>query len=140
MCKVTFDGRSGIGKTLLARKLSGGYDEIRHTPTIGVEVRFFSYRNRVINIWDCSGDVKFNGLRTGYLLGGEFFFIFVDNNTTKESFNNRIVETLSINDNPCIIVVSMDGTSPEGIEVDKIISLQNNSREELMDTLFGNLI
>lgn len=87
--KITFVGNKNSGKTALVRSLVGARTS-NIEPTVGVEVRSFGK----YSIWDISGDVKYAGLRDGYLLGTEKIFLVLDGSLPESGTKDWIKETL----------------------------------------------
>jgi GTP-binding nuclear protein Ran len=80
--KLIVVGDGNVGKTtFIKRHLTGEFDK-RYIPTMGVEVHpmgFHTSEGKVLlNIWDCAGDVRFQGLRESYYIGADAAVIFFD--------------------------------------------------------------
>ena len=77
--KIALIGDSRVGKTTLVRKLRTGHFEVKHVPTLGVEVHPVRIDNHpTLNIWDCAGDYKFRGLSDGYYIQGKGAIVMCD--------------------------------------------------------------
>ena len=78
--KKTGDG--GVGKTAFVKRHLTGEFEKKYTATLGVEVRCLDFHtNRGVvkfNVWDCAGQEKFGGLRSGYYIKGQCAIIMFD--------------------------------------------------------------
>lgn len=78
--KVCVIGNGGTGKTtFINRYLNGGFTT-KYVATLGVEVHpivLWTNKGDVrFNMWDCAGQEKFGGLRDGYYVKSDAFFIF----------------------------------------------------------------
>lgn len=68
--KVVLVGEGSVGKTTLVKRHMTGEFDTKYTATVGVEVHPLRFHTNVgpvtLNVWDCSGQEKFGGLRQGY--------------------------------------------------------------------------
>lgn len=74
--KVVFIGNARSGKTTAVRSLLGEAPR-NYIPTLGVEVYPYTAPNgATYNIWDCAGDARYGGLRSGYYREANVALIF----------------------------------------------------------------
>lgn len=91
--KIVVVGDGGVGKTaFIHRHLTGNFVKI-YDPTMGVEVHpliFHLKDKRVVtlNIWDCAGLDKYQGLADGYAIGSSGALIMFD--VTKRTSYDRV--------------------------------------------------
>ena len=72
-------GSGGCGKTALLHRLQTGEFERRYIATLGVELHpVRTGEAKVINMWDCAGQEKFGGLRSGYWVGANVAILAFD--------------------------------------------------------------
>jgi len=80
--KIVLIGPTKVGKTTFLNRHLTKQFTTTHDPTLGVDVhplRFnTNYGNICLNIWDCSGDDNFGGLRDGYYLQAQGCILMVD--------------------------------------------------------------
>ncbi len=89
--KVVFIGDGGVGKTTFIKRHLTGEFSARYIATMGVEVTPLPFNTNkgpvILNIWDCAGQEKFAGHRTGYYDGAQAFVVMFDV-TSKTSYAN----------------------------------------------------
>jgi GTP-binding nuclear protein Ran len=84
--KVCVIGDGGVGKTAFIKRHLTGEFERKYVATLGVELHplYFHTNQGPIrfNMWDCAGQEKYGGLRDGYYVKADAFFVFasVDSN------------------------------------------------------------
>lgn len=80
--KVIFVGDACVGKTTLINRHRTGHFDGKYNYTDGVEVGNLSfntsYGNITLEIWDCGGSLKGQGLGDGYYIGGHAAVIMFD--------------------------------------------------------------
>lgn len=85
--KAIFVGDGGVGKSTYVKKMLTGRFSSKYIATLGVEVHPIDFRTSVgeivFNVWDCAGQEKFGGLRSGYWINAQVAFVFYD--ASKES-------------------------------------------------------
>lgn len=85
-------GDSGSGKTSLFERCTHNRFEVHHTKTIGVDVAFWVFdwepqKPVRMQLWDTSGDQRFDGITQSYLRDIAFVVLVVDI-TRASSFNS----------------------------------------------------
>src|SRR5580692_9883213 len=114
--KVIFVGNASSGKTTICRKLLGCNNEKKYIPTMGVEVHPYmvelagGMHGNIYKIWDCAGNPKFGGLRSGYYIGTSVAFIFHGGKSflTPEEWENDVKSVA-----PHAIIFHIKGTLQE---------------------------
>lgn len=80
--KVVMVGDGGVGKTVYKNRILKGDFQKVYCPTMGVEVTpliFETNKGRiVINLYECAGQEKFSGLRSGYYENANAAIIMFD--------------------------------------------------------------
>lgn len=94
--KVVVIGPKKSGKTTwITRHLTGEF-KTQYNATLGVEVHPIIFNgtegNIRINVWDCAGDPKFGGLRSGYWLETDACIQFHSIDGSNEDINNEFNE------------------------------------------------
>jgi GTP-binding nuclear protein Ran len=129
--KVVFVGNAKVGKTRVWKELTGPFSSNNnnyYVATLGVEVSFLYHNGYTFSIWDCAGEEKYSGLRQGYYIEGNIFFIFHGNEggfKTPEEWEEDIKSTV---ENPDIHHIYEEATKEEVISCldDYIIVKDNN--------------
>lgn len=85
--KVVLIGDTRSGKTTFINRSIYRRFESKFTPTLGVEVESFRYRNSILNIWDTAGDDRYVGLKDGYYLKADVFLVFCNSETYRNIQN-----------------------------------------------------
>jgi len=134
--KVAFLGDSNSGKTSLCRALSNrGFDQ-RYIRTVGMELHHVGN----VQLWDVTGDYRFDGLKEGYVIGAEKVFIVLDCTKQNPNFSKWYNLALSCADPHAeyfVIITKIDKESrmklPEQIENIPIFEVSSKSRDGLGD-------
>ncbi len=89
--KIVLVGDGGVGKTTWVKRHSTGDFEQKYIPTMGVDVfplTFHTTKGPVcMNVWDCAGQEKYNGLGPGYYIGADAAIVMFDV-TSRRSYKN----------------------------------------------------
>jgi small GTP-binding protein len=152
--KIIFLGRSGVGKTSLTQRcLNMGLDP---QATIGVAFHrkslYIGRREVILNIWDTSGQERYNALNAMYVRNAKCAIIVLDV-TDRDSFDNMNAwkKFCDNNDVPNFIIVGNKIDRDDRVVsedevrewcdhnlVDKCIfasALENRGHEELIESL-----
>jgi GTP-binding nuclear protein Ran len=71
-------GDEGVGKTAWIKRIVTGRFITKYTATMGVEVTRVPYNDVTFEVYDCSGQEKFGGLRDGYIRNADVVIVFFD--------------------------------------------------------------
>jgi GTP-binding nuclear protein Ran len=149
--KCVLIGDTGVGKTTYIKKLLLNFFDERFVKTLGVEVhpleitysRLGEEGNNsiVLHVWDCAGDDRFGGLRSGYWIEADMAIIMFHNLETLKQvmywYRSLMAQNVSRNI-PIVFVYSqysqdaeMDAALvsylPFGAKVFKINTQQDNN-------------
>jgi GTP-binding nuclear protein Ran len=103
-------GEGGVGKTALINRLRTGEFEPKYIATMGAcvsSLRFHTSAGEVIlNMWDCAGQERFGGLRTGYYDGahGAILMFDVTSKVTYKRINERYNDIHQVTSNIPIVL------------------------------------
>ena len=81
--KITLLGLPNSGKTTFLKRLIKNTNDIEYNdyiPTLGVDVSTFDINGIRLNIWDCAGDQRYRGLKSGYHIDTKAAIIFRKSN------------------------------------------------------------
>lgn len=80
--KIILVGDGGVGKTTWVKRHSTGEFEKKYIATMGVDVEPITFHTNngpvCLNVWDCAGQEKFNGLGSGYYCGADAAIVMFD--------------------------------------------------------------
>ena len=123
--KTLFIGPSGIGKTSFLLKLHYRRNDINILDipsTLGVDVKPVTlhqeHRKIRLNVWDCAGNKKYNGLGKEYYINAKFAIIFKNNNVNITDTCKDILETCG--DIPVLILENFNKYSDYNEYLEKI--------------------
>lgn len=123
--KIVFIGSGGCGKTSLVGVLNNQPFKQTYQPTHGVELTITTIDNvNTLNIWDCAGQEKFEGLGSGYYKEAHTIVICFTSYSKLETkevdfwYNKAIESTPNVN----IILV---GTKTDSDEYSESITNEN---------------
>lgn len=89
--KITFIGDENTGKSSLIRRFTDDSFNIRYEATIGIDflskTMYLEDRSLRLQIWDCAGQGRFNGLTPSYIKDSAVVFIVFDV-TQRQSYNS----------------------------------------------------
>jgi len=91
--KVVIIGDGGVGKTTFIKHMRTGEFGIKYIPTLGVEVNPLHFSTThgdiTFNIWDCSGQERYQGLGDGYYIGADAAILMFDL-TSRLTYRNLV--------------------------------------------------
>lgn len=76
--KVIVVGDAKVGKSVFIKRLSNKDFDVKYKPTIGVETHKVEFEKTIFKMWDCAGDVKYQGLKEGYYIGADAAIVMYD--------------------------------------------------------------
>jgi len=98
--KITLLGLPNSGKTTFLKRLIKNTNEIEYNdyiPTLGVDVSEFDINDIRLNIWDCAGDQRYRGLKSGYHIDTKAAIIFRKNNDNSYlEYLNELPENIPV--------------------------------------------
>lgn len=80
--KLLLVGDGSTGKTTFIKKHRIGQFDLNYNATMGVEIHSLKFHTNkgdvIFNCWDCAGQEKFSGLRSGYYIKTNAALVFFD--------------------------------------------------------------
>jgi GTP-binding nuclear protein Ran len=89
--KVVLVGDGGVGKTTFLHQHCNGAFEPKYVPSMGASVQKLNFQTTqgeiVLNVWDCAGQVQFQGLQDCYYVSADAALLMFDV-TSQDTYKN----------------------------------------------------
>lgn len=99
----------GVGKTSLVTMAKTGLNPGRYVAPMGVEVRPISFHGHTLNVWDCAGQKKLTGLKTGYYIEAQGAIVVATQNTL-DTIEEKVADVLDVVPNAEILLCLVGDT------------------------------
>lgn len=113
--KVVLQGCPGVGKTILVDAMKGIPRTLKYIPTIGCDITPILHKDKILNMWDLSGQVQLENL------GDEYF---TDANlvvqVSRKGWRNPILFPLGYQPN---ITINLDDYQEPIDHINKILDM-----------------
>lgn len=76
--KVIVVGDAKVGKSVFIKRLKKKEFDEKYHPTMGVETHNVEFEKTIFKLWDCAGDIKYQGLKEGYYIGADAAIVMYD--------------------------------------------------------------
>lgn len=76
--KVIVVGDAKVGKSVFIKRLKKKEFDEKYNPTMGVETHNVEFEKTNFKLWDCAGDIKYQGLKEGYYIGANAAIVMYD--------------------------------------------------------------
>lgn len=149
--KIVVVGDSGVGKTILVKRLFGEPFDPKFISTCGASVHLLTCEKGDLDIWDCAGNERFRGLDDQYYRNSDLALICfsVDSTVTLQHCKDWFKKVLNAGLKPkkCILVGIKSDIDPKpdiynildanfkGVKFLKVSNKEKRSVDELFNCI-----